>query len=142
MLDLNPKDPGALAERGFAWLEKKAFANAMQDASAAIAFDAKSARAYTLRAMARRAMGQSAQAIEDFTTAVGLEPSLENYFQRASTYQILDKQELAIEDFSSALSLDPLQPHIYFARAQARAASGDAKGAQQDIAEGRKIDGW
>ena len=142
LLELNPKDPTALVERGFAWLDKKAFANAMADANGAVTFDAKLGRAYTLRATARRAMGAFAKAIEDFTTAIGIEPTLENYFQRASTYQLLDKQDLAIADFSSALVLDPLQPHIYFARAQARAAAGDAKGAQNDIAEGRKIDGW
>lgn len=142
VLELNPKDPSALVERGFAWLEKKAFPNAVADANGAIALDARSGRAYTLRATARRAMGDSRTAIEDFTTAIGIEPTLENYFQRASTYQLLDKQDSAIADFSSALALDPLQPHIYFARAQARAAAGDAKGAHGDIAEGRKIDGW
>jgi tetratricopeptide (TPR) repeat protein len=142
VLELNPRDSHALVERGFAWLDKKSYANAVADATGAISLDAKLGRAYTLRATARRAMGESTKAIEDFTMAMGIEPNLENYFQRASTYQILGKQELAIADFTRALFLDPAEPHLYFARAQAKAASGDAKGAQADIATGRKIDGW
>ena len=142
VLELSPNDSTALVERGFAWLDKKMYPNAMADASEAISLDPKSGRAYNLRAMGRRALGDSRKAIEDFTTAVGIEPSLENYFQRASTYQIIGQQQFAIADFTSAIALDPAEPHIYFARAQAKAATGDAKGAQEDIAVGRKIDGW
>lgn len=142
VLALNPNDPSALAERGFAWLEKKDYPNAIADADRAILFQPKSGRAYTLRATARRAIGEAGKAIQDFTMAVQLDPNLENYFQRASTYQAMGENKLAIADFDSAVSYDPTQPHIYFARAQAKAAIGDSSGAKDDIAAGRKIDGW
>ena len=52
------------------------------------------------------------KAIEDFSKAVELEPNLDNYFQRASTYQGLGDHARAIADFNKALEEDPLQPHI------------------------------
>lgn len=142
VLELDRNDAGAMVERGFAWMEKKEYSNAVADAGAALALNAKLGKAYTLRATARRAMGDNAKALEDFTVAVQLDPSLENYFQRASTYQLAGKQDLAIADFTSAITIDPSEPHIYFARAQSKAATGDARGARDDIAAGRKIDGW
>lgn len=142
VLTLHPDDPSALEERGFAWLEKKDYAKAIADADRAISLQPKSGRAYTLRATVRRAVGDSAKAIQDFTMALQLDPNLENYFQRAATYQAMGENKLAIADFDNAISYDPTQPHIYFARAQAKAAIGDSGGARDDIAAGRKIDGW
>jgi len=142
VLSFNPNDASALVEQGFARLDKKDYQNAIADADKALAVQPNSSRAYTLRATARRALGNTDQAIQDFTMAIKVEPNLENYFQRASTYATMGKPQLAIPDFDSAMGFDPLEPHIYFARAQARAAVGDSKGAQEDIAAGRKIDGW
>jgi tetratricopeptide (TPR) repeat protein len=142
LIELNPKDAGALVERGFARLDKKDYANAVSDADRAIAIDARLGRAYNLRATARRAAGDPARAVSDFTRAVELAPDLENYFQRASTYQQIDQHKLAVADFDNALYIDPQQPHIYFARALSKAALGDAAGAKRDIETGRKLDGW
>jgi len=140
--ELQPSDARVLVERGFAHLDKKDYPAAIADADRAIALDAKLARAYNLRASARRAAGDPRQAVEDFTKAVQLEPDLDNYFQRAATYQRLGEHQLAIADFSKALEEDPQEPHIYYARAESKAAVGDNAGAQADIAVGRKIDGW
>jgi tetratricopeptide (TPR) repeat protein len=142
VLDLNPNDPSALVERGFAFLDKKDYPTAIADAGRAIALQPEFGRAYTLRATALRAMGDAGRAVQDFTLAVQLDPNLENYFQRASTYQTMGEHKLAIADFTSALIYRPEEPHIYFARAQEKAALGDSNGAREDIAAGRKIDGW
>lgn len=140
--ELQPRDPLALTERGFAHLDKKEYADAVADAGRAIAIDPKLARAYNLRASARRAAGDPRKAVEDFTKAVELEPNLDNYFQRAATYQQLGEHQLAIADFGKAIEEDPQQPHTYYARAESRAALGDSAGAREDITAGRKIDGW
>ena len=142
LIELKPNDAGALVERGLARLDKKDYQNAIADADRAIALDPKLGRAYNLRATARRAAGDPARALADFTRAVELEPGLENYFQRATTYQQMNQHKLAVADFDNAVAIDPQQPHIYFARALSRAALGDSAGAKQDIEAGRRIDGW
>ncbi len=140
--ELQPRDAAILAERGFVNMDKKDYQAAIADADRAIALDPKLARAYNLRASARRAAGDPRRSIEDFTKAVELEPDLDNYFQRASTYQQLGEHKLAVADFDQAMAEDPQEPHIYYARAQSRAALGDSAGAQADILAGRKIDGY
>jgi tetratricopeptide (TPR) repeat protein len=139
---LQPSEGAVLVDRGFAYLDKKDWARAMADASRALALNDKLARAYNLRATAERATGNPGKAVEDFTRAVELDPNLDNYFQRAATYQLLNDHQRAVADFNQAVALSPDQPHTYFARAESRAALGDVKGAQEDIRAGRKIDGW
>jgi tetratricopeptide (TPR) repeat protein len=139
---LQPREATVLVERGFAYLDKKDLTHAMADATSALALDGKLARAYNLRATVERSVGESAKAIEDFSRAVELAPNLDNYFQRAATYQSLSDHKRALADYDQALILFPDQPHLYFARAQSEAALGDTKRAQEDIRIGRKIDGW
>ncbi len=140
--ELQPRDAAILAERGFAQLDQKDYPAAIADADRAIALDPKLSRAYNLRASARRAAGDLRGAVEDFSKAIQLEPNLDNYFQRASAYQKLGEHKLAVADFDQAVADDPQEPHIYYARAQSRAALGDSAGAQADILAGRKIDGF
>jgi tetratricopeptide (TPR) repeat protein len=139
---LLPTNPDPLVERGFAYLDKKDYANAIADAGRALALNTRLSRAYNLRAMAERATGELQKSLADFTRAVELQPNLDNYFQRASTYQQLNQHKLAVADFDHAVEFAPDQPHTYFARAQSRAATGDVAGARADIQFGRKIEGW
>ena len=142
VIQFDPRDASALVERGFAELEKKDNGGAVADADRALALDPAMARAYNLRATARRAAGDTGKALADFTKAVQLEPDLNNYLQRATTYQLMNRHQLAIADFDNAIYYDPQQPHVYYARALSKAALGDAPGAKTDIEAGRKIDGW
>jgi len=139
---LQPGDASILVERGFVHLDQRDYPAAIADADRAVTLDPKLARAYNLRASARRAAGDARRALEDFTKALKLEPNLDNYFQRAATYQLLGEHKLALADFNEAVAEDPQEAHIYYARAQSRAALGDSAGAQADILAGRKIDGF
>ena len=137
-----PSDGSVLAERGFVYYDKKDLVHAMDDATDALKLNDKLARAYNLRATIERSVGETAKAIDDFSRAVALAPNLDNYFQRAATYQMINDHRHALADFDEALNISPGESHTHFARAQSRAALGDYKGAQEDIAIGRKIDGW
>ena len=53
-------------------------------------------------------VGRFAEAIEDYTHAIDLRPSVaENYFYRGETYMHLGETELAKSDFEKALGLNP-----------------------------------
>ncbi len=141
VLTLKP-DAAVLVQRGFAYLDEKDWTLAIADASRALALDGSLPRAYNLRAIAQRSAGDPEAALRDLSRAVELEPNLDNYFQRAATYQLLNDHKRALDDFNQALQGWPAEPHIYFARAQSRAALGDSHGAQEDIRTARKIEGW
>ena len=133
-----PRDTLALVERGSAHLDKKDYASAIADADRALVLDPKMARAYNLRGTARRAAGDPRKAIEDFSKAVEFEPNLDNYFQRASTYQRIGDHARAIVDFDKAIEEDPMQPHIYYARAESRAAVGDERAPRRISPEAKR----
>ena len=139
---MRPKDAIPPMERAFAYLDQKQWDRALDDATKAITLDPKLARAYNARATAYRAKQELQKALDDFNKAVELDQNLDNYFQRASTLQLLNRHKDAIADFDQAVALAPDQPHTYFARAQSKVATGDAKGAREDIRVGRRIDGW
>jgi tetratricopeptide (TPR) repeat protein len=142
VMTFQPSDATVFVERGFAYVDKKDWSHATADANRALELNPKLARAYNLRATATRSTGDPLKALEDFSRAVELEPDLDNYFQRAATYQLLNNHKQAVDDYTQALTVSPDQPHIYFARAESRAALGDSRGAQDDIRIGRQIDGW
>ena len=142
LTQLRPADAGALVERGFALLSINDSARALADAERALTLNPKLAQAYNLRGAAERATGNPPKAVEDYTRAIDLEATLEYYFQRASTYQLLGDHQRALADFNKAVEFSPDQPHLYFARAQSKAALGDVEGSKKDILTGRKIDGW
>jgi tetratricopeptide (TPR) repeat protein len=139
---LLPTDGSLLVERGFVYFERKDLTHAMADSTSALQRDEKLARAYNLRATIERSTGETRDAIEDFSRAVALDPNLDNYFQRAATYQLINDHQHALADFNEALNISPGESHTHFARAQSRAALGDYQGAKEDIEIGRRIDGW
>jgi tetratricopeptide (TPR) repeat protein len=63
-----------LSQRGEAYLKTGAHAQALADADKAIELDAKSASQFDLRARVREAMGQKADAIQDYRRALSLDP--------------------------------------------------------------------
>lgn len=141
VLELRPNDPPALMGRGSAYLDFKDFRSALADASRAIAADPKLAAAYNLRGMAVRAMGDPRKALEDFDRAVELSPDVDNFFQRAATYQELGEHQRAIADLNEVIARKPDEAPAYLARSESRRAAGDLKGAEQDRREGRIREG-
>jgi tetratricopeptide (TPR) repeat protein len=140
--ELAPNDASVCIERGFIYLNKKDYPRAIADANRAVTLNPKLARGYNLRGTAIRDMGDPQRAVPDFTRALDVDQNLENYFQRAATYQLLRQHDKAISDFNRALEISPEQPHTYFARARSRTEVGDEAGAREDYTRGRKLDGW
>ena len=142
VIKLVPKDAVAFVERGAIYLDKRDYAKVIADATQALAVDPKLARAYNLRATATRAKGDPAGSLADFTRSVELDGNIDNYFQRAATYQLLNQHQAAIADLDHVVEFAPDQPPIYFARARSKTANGDIAGAKADFLRGRQLDGW
>lgn len=139
--ELLPQDTRPLLNRASAYVDEKKYAEAIADTTAAIAIDSMQARAYNLRGTAMRATGQTEKAIADFTRAVELQPTSDNFFQRGATYQIVADHRHAVADFTQAISWDPDKPQAYFARAESERALGDTAAADKDHLQGRVLDG-
>ena len=141
VLQFDPNDASTLVERGLAYLDldKPDYPAAIADANRAIRVSPRLARAYNLRGVAERAGGDASEALADFAQAIRLQPSLENFLQRGSTYQILNRHDLAIADFTSALLIEPRVPDVYFARALSETAMGNSAAAKRDSDRGTEL---
>jgi tetratricopeptide (TPR) repeat protein len=140
VIQLRPNDPEAYLERAGVRLGQKDYPAVIADCGEAISRDPKLAYGYTLRGTAFRETGSLQKSLEDFNRAVELSPGLENYFQRAVTYQLMGEHKLAIADLGQVIDLFPSSPMGYLARAKSRAAIGDLAGARSDREAGRVLE--
>ena len=87
------------------------------------------------------AKGQYAQAIEDFSEAIRLDPSLGWAFNnRCWTYGLLGRAEDALPDCNRALSLLPDQPEVLDSRALIYWQLGETAKARADLDRARTVD--
>lgn len=140
VIQLRPNDPEAFLERAGARLGQKDYPAVIADCGEAIRRDPKLAYGYNLRGTAFRETGSLQKSVEDFNRAVELSPGLENYFQRAVTYQLMGEHRKAIADLGQVIELFPGSPMGYLARAKSRAAIGDLAGARSDREAGRVLE--
>jgi len=107
-LRLEPRNAGALNNRGQASYSKADFKSAVQDFTAAIAIEAKNPLILNNRALAYIELGDSANAMTDLQAALALVPDYaEALNNRGVVHQKLEKVDEAISDFSKALEVDP-----------------------------------
>ncbi len=140
VIELRPRDPQPLIERGRVYVDGKDYQSAIGDAASALALDSTSAVAYLLRGTAVRAMGNLEAALKDFDQAVKLQPSHVNYFERGTTYQMMNRHEEAIADFTMVIKIEPDVGPPYYSRAKSERALGQLKEAEEDHRQGRIID--
>ncbi len=143
VLRLRPNDVQALLLRAAASMDQKDYRSAIADATAVMQIAPQNrketSQAYNLRGSAIRGLGNPQKALEDFDRAVDLDPSVDNFYQRAATYQQLGEHRLAIADLTQVLKLNPDEAPAYYARSSSRAAIGDLKGAKADRKEGLRL---
>ena len=81
---------------------------AVQAYTQAIAYDASSAEAWRQRAIARRAKGDTADALADCAEAIRLAPfDAAAYLQRAAIYISMRRYDEAIDDYTRVLGIAP-----------------------------------
>jgi len=90
--------------------------------------------AYRLRGRGYHGKGDVARAIQDYTTAISINPSDPlAYHTRALAYQQIGNLELAIADFTRAIDLDPNRFNFYSNRGMAFAQARQYERAIEDF---------
>ena len=80
------------------------------------------------------------EALSAYTMAIELDPDFaEAYLRRANLYRHRQEFSLAIADYNKAIRLNPYAEAFYDARVRTRILAMDLEGAEQDLADSRKI---
>ena len=90
------------------------------------------AEAYAGRALLRKKLGRSSEALADYTKAIQIAPIVDYYVQQAALYEQAGDVERARASYNSAIELRPDVPYTYRARATLRERLQDVAGAQKD----------
>jgi tetratricopeptide (TPR) repeat protein len=108
ILQSNPADITALANRGVGFRVIGEYGRAVADLDAAVRLDPRIAGLYLERGLAHDATGEHLLAVIDFTEAIGRDPTLvQAYFGRAMAYEASGERERSVADLSNARRLDP-----------------------------------
>ena len=88
---------------------------------------------YINRGYAYANLNQPERAIEDFSTAIALNPNYaEAYYNRGNAYAELNEHERAIEDYGKAIELNPAFAEAYYNRGLAYAELNEHERAIKD----------
>ncbi len=133
-LDLDPRSPDALYNRGLTKAQQDDSDGAISDFSQALQVDPKLAGAYYARGLARHSKGDLDGAINDYNLAVQNDPKLAlAFFNRGLIRMQKDDIDGAIIDSGRALELDPRLIQSYYNRGLGRLAKGTLDAALSDM---------
>ncbi len=113
--------------------EKGDFKGAAEDYVSALKIMPNSPKALVELAELQKRSGDHAAAIENLNKAVLLRGSSEDYLKRADANYAAGKNQDAMQDVEKTLSIDSKIAWAYFIRSEIKKASGDKKGALDDI---------
>ncbi|HMT29739.1 MAG TPA: tetratricopeptide repeat protein, partial [Bacteroidia bacterium] len=98
-------------------------------------------RAYGNRGLAYKSAGKYAEAAQDFTESIKLDPTdARNYFNRGLTYEAMKNYSAALNDFTKAIELEPDKSMLYNSRSQVRFNLNDIDGAEADCKKCLELD--
>ena len=137
-IQLNPKNPAFLTNRGNAYRDLRKFDLAIADYDRAIAVDPANVSAYIGRGHLHETNGNSAKAVADFTKAIKLKPDEpEAYYNRAAVRFAKREYAKAIPDYDKYIKLNPANPAYladgYINRGIAHFYAGNPAAAIRDL---------
>lgn len=96
---------------------------------------------YNRRAIIRKTLGKSDEAIEDYSSAIRFDPQAMYYGNRGFLWQF-SKQNLdeALKDYAEAIRLDPALPSVYHSRGLIHRSRNDLDAALADFDESLRLD--
>ncbi len=140
-LKIEPKSVYALHSRGRLELGAERYAEAVKDFDAAQAADPEHGSVYASRSIAYRELERYDRALKDINQALALFPDQPVYLAwKAEIYRRMGDHLQAVEVLDAALKGDPNVASVWWARGLSKAELGDAKGAQADKAQARRLD--
>jgi tetratricopeptide (TPR) repeat protein len=127
-----PQLADAYVERGIAHHYLKEDELALADFDAALQINSSLPRAYAARASIYRDRGDVNRAMDEYGKSIQASPTVDAFFGRGQIYEKLGQHQEAISDYDRAIEYLRNAPHVYRARAFAKANMGDAEGAKSD----------
>jgi len=80
-------------------------------------------------------------ALEELNKSIGLQPTIEGYFQRGQILEAQGEHRKAIEDYDRGIAVARDAPYLYRARAMSKESLGDLEGAHADRLIANQIEG-
>lgn len=140
-IELDPRSPRLLNNRGFLQFSRQQFDAALVDFDAAISLDPHYANAFNNRGLLHIAQGQHRQAVLDLNQAIQANPEyVDAYNNRGFALMQLGKWDRALADFNQALKRDPKYVNAIANRGLVKLNLGDAAGAIFDFTNAMLID--
>lgn len=127
-----PRLADAYVQRGLAHHYLSEDYQALSDLDQALTVDSNSAQAHLVRGTILRDRKNTQAAMDEFTKSIQSQPGLDAYYERGQLYESLGQHEKAIADYDQAIEYLRNAPHVYRARAYAKANMGDLEGAKAD----------
>lgn len=117
-IELRPNSAQYLFTYGVILFQQERYADALSAFNQVIRIDERIPDAWLNRGATKLMLTDSTGALNDYTTAINLNPFSANpYVRRGSLYAQQKKYPLAINDLNMAISIDSLLPQAYFTRA-------------------------
>lgn len=139
-LRISPTMVSAHVGRGLAYHAAGNDDKALADLDQALQLDPNLAHAYAVRGAIYRSRGHIQQAIDEYAKSIQAQPNVNAYFERGQLYESLGQHAKAIADYDQAVAYLREAPHVYRARAFAKANLGDEEGAKADREMARSIE--
>ena len=119
-LEVDPRNPTVLFERGVVLMNLGRYADSVADYDVLLADDPDSADGYYNRAFAHAKLGQFAQAIADYSAELALRPDyMESFYLRGQAHGDLSNYEAAVADYTVVLAREVFNTRALRARGYA-----------------------
>ena len=138
MLDENFKD--ALYSLACVKLDLEEYESAIKDFSEIINQVPDNSSIFTLRAMAYKAIAQFTNAVTDYNTAILIEPTANNYYNRGAFLMDIKYYKEAHGDLTKSIRLNKNNAFAYFYRGASNLFLGKFNDAISDFTEAVKFD--
>jgi tetratricopeptide (TPR) repeat protein len=136
----NPQDADVFYKRGLLYAKRNDFALAIKDFDEVVRLKPRDAMALNNRCWARAMISDLQNALKDCTEAIQIRPGFADALDSRGLVNLKAGMNVnAVTDYNAALKLSRQASSLY-GRGIAKRRTGDAAGANRDIAEAKLLD--